>query len=69
MIHGVEQLVFVDKGSDDKVEQAKKQHKPGAWQDAVHDANDKDKHGLRKVETVTEDRWLDQFRVICIPGQ
>lgn len=69
MIHRVEELVFVDESSDDKVEQAKKQHKPGAWQDAVHDANDKDKQGLRKVEAITEDRWLDQFRVICKSGQ
>lgn len=69
MIHRVEELVFVDEIPDDKVEQAKKQHKPRAWQDAVHNANDKDKQGLRKVEAITEDRWLHQFRVICISGQ
>ena len=69
MIHRVEQLVFVDESSNDEIEQAKKEHEPRAWQDAVHDADDKDKHGLRKVEAITEDRWLDQLRVICIFGQ
>lgn len=69
MIHRVEKLVFVDESSDDEIKQAKEQHKPRAWQHAVHDANDEDEHGLRKVEAIAEDRRLDQLCVICILDQ
>ena len=65
MVHGVEELVFVDKSSDDEIYQAKEQHKPGARQNAVHDANYEDKQGLRKIEAITENRRLDHFCVIC----
>lgn len=42
VIHCVEELVFVDKSSDDEVKQAKKQHKPGTRQDTVHDTDYED---------------------------
>lgn len=69
MIHRVEELVFVDESSDDEIKQAKEEHKPGTREDAVHDANDEDEYGLRKVEAITEYWRLDQFCVICIFSQ
>ncbi len=69
VIHRVKELILVDEGSDDEIKEAKKQYKPGARQDTVHNANDEDEYGLRKVEAVAEDRRLHQFRVICIPNQ
>lgn len=69
VVHSVEELVFVDEGSDDEIQQAKKKHKPRARQDAVHDADDEDEYGLRKVEAVAEHRGLNQFCVIYILNQ
>ena len=69
VIPRVEVLVFVDECSDDEIKQAKEEHKPGTREDAVHDANDEDEYGLRKVEAITKYRRLDQFCVICIFGQ
>ena len=69
MIHRVEELVFVDEGSDDEIQQAKKQHKPGTRQNAVDNADDEDEYGLRKVEAIAEDRGLNQFCVIYVLNQ
>ena len=54
VVHSVEELVFVDEGSDDEIQQAKEQHKPRARQDAIHDADDEYEYGLRKVEAVAK---------------
>ena len=69
VIHRVEELVLVDESPDDEIEQAKKQHKPGARQDTVHNANYENEYGLREVEAIAKDRRLDQFCVIYILNQ
>lgn len=69
VVHSVEELVFVDEGSDDEIQQAKEQDKPRAGQDAIHDADDEDEYGLGKVEAVAKYRRLNQFCVIYILNQ
>ena len=66
VVHRIEKLVFVGESSNDKIQQAKKQHKPGARQNAIHDANNEDEYRLRKVEAIAEDGGLHQFCVICV---
>ena len=58
MVHGIEQLVLVDKATDHEIDEAEEEHEPGAGKHAVDCANHKDKDCLGKVEPVAEDGGL-----------
>ncbi len=64
MVHSVEQLVFVDEASNEKVDQTEEKNQPRALQHAVHGADDKDEQCLWQIEAVTEDWWLDKLRIV-----
>lgn len=54
MVHGVEELVFVDEAAEEEVEQAEEEDEPAAGEDGVDDADDVDEDRLREVEAVGE---------------
>ena len=58
MVHGVEELVFVDEAAEEEVEQAEEEDEPAAGQDGVDDADDVDEDRLGEVEAVGEDGRL-----------
>lgn len=64
MVHGVEQLVFVDEASNDEVDQTEEEDQPRALKHAVHGADDENQECLWKVEAVTEDGWLNKLCVV-----
>lgn len=64
MVHGVEELVFVDEPADEKIDEAKKEHEEGARKYAVDGADDEDEDGLWKEKPIGEDRGLHEFGVV-----
>ena len=65
VVHGVEELVLVDEGADEEVEQAEEEDEPGAREDGVDDADDVDEDRLREVEAVAEDGRGAQLGVVA----
>jgi len=64
MIHGIEKLVLVDEASKDEIEEASQEDTPRFAENAVHNADDENKHDLRKVEAVAKHRRLYKLRII-----
>lgn len=64
VVHGVEELVFVDEGAHDEVDQAEEADEPGPWENGVDDANDEDEDGLREVEAVAEGWGVLEIRIV-----
>ena len=66
MVHGVEQLVFVDEASNEEVDQTEEKDEPRALKDAVHSANDENQECLWKIEAVTENWWLNKLCIVWL---
>lgn len=64
MIHSVQELIFVDKASDDKVDQSKERHKFSFGENAIHYTYDKYKECLRQEKSIAKHRWLNKLGVI-----
>ena len=58
MLHGIQQLIFVDEMSDHEISKAGKEHPPRVLEDAVDNTNDKDEDCLGQEEPVAENRRL-----------
>lgn len=64
MVHCVEELVLVDKASNEEISQARQNDLPAVSQHTVDNTDDEDEDGLRKVEAIAETRGLYEFGVI-----
>lgn len=69
MVHGVEQLVFVHKMTNDEVYQTGEEDHPRRAENTVDSANDEDQNRLREEEAVTEHRGLDQLGIVYANGK
>lgn len=64
VVHGIEQLVFVDEKPYDEMCKAGEEHHPRIGQNAIHQADDENQDDLRKVEPIAKDRRLYELREI-----
>lgn len=68
MVHGVQELVLVNKAPKDEVDQSKKSHQLRSGENAVHYAYDEDEQCLRQGVSVAKHGWLNQLGKVCNLG-
>ena len=64
VVHGIQELVFVDEASNQEVGEAGEDDFPAVSKDTVDDANYEDQNCLWQVKAVAESRRLDQFGIV-----
>lgn len=64
VVHCVEQLIFVDKSTDQKVGQSRQEDFPRVSEDTVDQADNEDEKRLWQIESIAENGWLHKLGIV-----